>query len=226
MKKKATKKPLKRKQKPRTKSTRGSASGLRKRPVQKKKKASKKKLKMRRSSGRAAGVIPSLKKRYSDAKERLGRFYRENEDAIVAATKIALGVLGTGALGYGAYRALENPDVQRYMDSAKRLANSAAARAVVFGATARNANHALPVESKAEFRRQRKQVQARVIENVAEMAEEFLEQIGRTNGSDKLPQLHALIEKQRQRLRDLGNNLPKDLQFRRQEIDARLLMLL
>jgi hypothetical protein len=99
--------------KPRATKARGTASGARKVPKMRKrptaKKATKKKKTVTRKSrttvkrrpGRAAGFVDTLR----SAKDRLGRFYDENKDALKVAAALAA---TTAGLGYGAYR-LANP---------------------------------------------------------------------------------------------------------------------
>jgi hypothetical protein len=94
--------------KPRATKARGTASGARKVPKMRKrptaKKATKKKKTVTRKSrttvkrrtGRAAGFVDTLR----SAKDRLGRFYDENKDAL----KVAAALATTAGLGYGAYR--------------------------------------------------------------------------------------------------------------------------
>jgi hypothetical protein len=117
---KPRKKPAKRKQsKPRATKSRGSASGgrklpkTRKRPVAKKTAKKKKTIKKKKSSrsqvkrrglGRSAGLVDSLRGHYTDARDRLGRFYDENQEAIHRAGKVALALNTVAGLGYGAYQ--------------------------------------------------------------------------------------------------------------------------
>lgn len=101
MKKKTSKKPHK-KPKPRSK-PKPKKTTKRKQP----------KTRAKRGMGRSAGVLPALKRHYESAKDRARQFYNDNERAIRTAAKIALGVVGAGALGYGAYRTAKDPRVAK-----------------------------------------------------------------------------------------------------------------
>ncbi len=55
---------------------------------------------VKRARGRASGILSTLSKHYTSAKEKLGKFYDENKDAL----KVAAALATTAGLGYGAYR--------------------------------------------------------------------------------------------------------------------------
>lgn len=122
------KKPAKHKQqRPKAKTSRGSASGSRKRTTTKKKvvkKATKKKKAFKRSVGSAGGIFPRLKKRLTAVKEGVGKFYKENKDTIRDATIIAAGLLSVPLIRYGAQRALESKALQKaWNDQLEKLKN-------------------------------------------------------------------------------------------------------
>lgn len=151
---KKTKKVKGKRKQPKAKAVRGTASAIRivvkkrKRPVLKKVKKLKvpkdlRFLRMRRhmGMGRSDGFLPALKKHYEEAKDtlerhyntakrKLGEFYDENEDVIDTAAKVALGAVGAGALGVGAYSALKNPEVLKQLVKLKDIASDVASPAV------------------------------------------------------------------------------------------------
>lgn len=134
--KKPQKKPLKRPAPKKTKratkvkkikTLRGSATGARKIGQARKRPSHKKILRLKvpkhlrmmipRHMGGAEGILPALKRHYLEAKKRVGKFYDDHQATIDMASKIALGALGTGALGYGAYKLMN--DLPMYDQSPK-----------------------------------------------------------------------------------------------------------